>query len=86
MVMMWGYDVGWGAWLAMSVMMILFWGLVIAGIVVLVRQLGGTRDGSRPGSDSGRTSAEELLAERFARGEIDEDAYTRQRQLLRAGG
>jgi len=34
---MWGYDWGWGAWLVMSVMMVVFWGLVIAGIVVLVR-------------------------------------------------
>lgn len=69
----------------MSVMMVLFWGLVIAGIVVLVRYLGGNRQDRRLGLDGGRASAEELLAERFARGEIDEDEYTRRRQMLRAG-
>jgi len=85
--MMWGYDWGWGAWLAMSVMMVLFWGLVIAGIVVLVRYLTGARQGGPPAahSDRGRPSAEELLDERFARGEIDQDEYTRRRELLRAG-
>lgn len=82
MTTMWGYGWGWGAWFAMSVMMIVFWGLVIAGIVVLVRSLGGTRQDHRPGPDGGRTSAEELLAERFARGEIDEDEYTRRLQVL----
>src|SRR6266540_3343106 len=83
MAMMWGYDWGWGAWLLMSVMMVLFWGLVIAGIVVLVRYLTSSRQGGTPASDSGRSSAEEILAERFARGEIDEDEYTRRRRLLR---
>jgi putative membrane protein len=84
MTMMWGYDWGWGAWLAMSVMMVLFWGLVIAGIVVLVRYLGGTRQDRQLGSDGERASAEELLAERFARGEIDREEYARRRELLRA--
>lgn len=83
MAMMWGYDWGWGAWFAMSLMMVLFWGLVIAGIVVLVRSLTGSRQGGGPSADSGRASAEGILAERFARGEIDDDEYTRRRQLLR---
>jgi putative membrane protein len=83
--MMWGYDWGWGAWLAMGVMMLLFWGLVIAGVIALVRYLGGTRDGGRLGSRRERTRAEDVLAERFARTEIDEDEYTRRRELLGAG-
>jgi len=32
-----------------------------------------------------RPNAEELLDERFARGEIGQDEYARRRQLLRAG-
>ena len=87
--MMWGHDWGWGwgAWLWMSVMMVVFWGLIIAGIVVLVRYLTGSRQGgpSASSSDQGRPSAEELLDERFARGEIEQDEYTRRRELLRAG-
>jgi putative membrane protein len=59
--MMWGYDWGWGAWLVMSMMMVLFWGLVIAGIVVLVRYLAGGRQGGPPAVDRGQASAEELL-------------------------
>jgi hypothetical protein len=38
--MMWGYQWGWGAWLTMGVMMVVFWVLAIAGIVLLVRYLG----------------------------------------------
>lgn len=83
--MMWGYGWGWGAWLVMSVLMVLFWGLVIAGIVVLARYLAGSRQGGPTLPDRGRSSAEELLDERFARGEIDQDEYTRRRELLRAG-
>jgi putative membrane protein len=83
--MMWGYQWGWGGWLMMTVMMVLFWGLIIAGIIALVRYLGAPRQDRRTSSDSERPSAEEVLAERLARGEIDEDEYTRRRELLRPG-
>ena len=85
--MMWGYGAGWGwgAWLTMGVGMILFWGLVIGGVIVLTRYLAGTR--YHPSSDApGRTTAEQILAERFARGEIDEDEYRQRRELLRNSG
>jgi putative membrane protein len=80
---MWGYD--WGWWLAMSIMMVLFWGLVIGAMLVLVRYLGGSPQGGLRPPDGGRSRAEELLAERFARGEIDDGEYTRRLELLRAG-
>jgi putative membrane protein len=72
---------GWGpgAWVAMTLMMLLFWGAVVAAIVFAVRA--GHRE---PGSAAPRESdAERILAERFARGEIDADEYTRRRDLLR---
>jgi putative membrane protein len=81
--MMWGYGWGWGYWLGMGLMMVLFWGLVIAGIVALVRYVGGTRDASPLRPARGQAHPEQLLAERFARGEIDEDEFTRRRELLR---
>jgi putative membrane protein len=86
MTMMWGHDWGWGAWVGMSVLMLLFWALVITALVALVRSLSGSRrDGLPPASpDHGRPNAEQLLDERFACGEIDPDDYTRRRQLLRA--
>ena len=77
---MWGY--GWGAWLAMGVSMVLFWGLVVLGIVALVRYI--ARDAGRVGSGVERISPEEVLAQRFARGEIDEDEYHQRLEALRA--
>lgn len=61
---------GWG-WLVMTVGMAVFWGLLITLAVLLVRGM------SRPRgeSDEFRPSPERLLAERFARGEIDEQEY-----------
>lgn len=81
--MMWGYGWGWGSWLGMGVTMVMFWGLVIFGIVALVRYLGGTRDATRSTPAGRQTDPEEMLAERFARGEIDDDEYQRRRELLR---
>jgi putative membrane protein len=61
---------GWG-YALMGIGTVLFWGLVIAGIVVLVRYLGrGGQQGDARRAD--RPTAEQVLAERFARGEIDE--------------
>jgi putative membrane protein len=62
---------GWG-WFAMSVSMALFWAVVITAIVLLVRYINHT--GPAGQSPSARTP-EQLLAERFARGEIDETEY-----------
>jgi putative membrane protein len=84
--MMW-YDGGWGSWFVMAVIMVFFWALVIAGIVALVHYFAGARHSHqsvRPSSPgSGRRQAEDLLAERFALGEIDEDEYKRRLALLR---
>ncbi|MFJ9559449.1 SHOCT domain-containing protein [Streptomyces fuscichromogenes] len=89
--MMW-YDGGWGwgGWFFMAMFMVLFWALVIAGILALVRHLGGAhhdRQSARPLSSGehgwGSRRAEDLLAERFARGEIEEEAYKQRLALLR---
>lgn len=84
-MMMWGYGWGWGSWFGMGVVMILFWGLVIAAIVALVHYLSGSRDASRSTSTDGLERPGGLMAERFARGEIDEQEYQRRRELLRGG-
>jgi putative membrane protein len=66
---------GWG-YVLMSVSMILFWALVIAGVVALVRYLG--RSSQRTHASGGsRPAPERVLAERFARGDIDEEEYRR---------
>jgi putative membrane protein len=67
---------GWG-WFAMSLSAVVFWGLVITAIVLLVRY---PRTG--PSSQSPKTP-EQVLAERFARGEIDEAEYQQRLAILR---
>ncbi|MFB6871542.1 SHOCT domain-containing protein [Streptomyces sp. NPDC056323] len=71
---------GWG-WFAMSASMILFWALIIIAAVLLFRSLGRTSEHTH---SPARPSPEQLLAERFARGEIDEDEYQRRLTALRA--
>jgi putative membrane protein len=71
--MMWWYGPGTGGW-AMALMgigMVLFWALIILGVIAIVRYL--QTAGDRPREV--RVTPEELLAERFARGEIDEQEY-----------
>ncbi|MEU1460555.1 SHOCT domain-containing protein [Streptomyces sp. NPDC005727] len=77
------HNAGW-VWFAMSVGMLLFWALIIALGVLLYRALarpggGGAPTGTRPMGPA----AEHLLAERFARGEIDEEEYRRRLAVLR---
>jgi putative membrane protein len=80
--MMWWYGDGMGGWgyALMAVSTVLFWGLLILAVVALVRSLG--RQGR---SGTARTSAEQLLAERFARGEIDGQEYRERLDTLRSG-
>jgi putative membrane protein len=63
----------------------LFFALVITAIVAAVRYLGGPGHHHGPGAHGalpGRRP-EELLAERFARGDIDDEEYRRRVALLR---
>jgi putative membrane protein len=70
---MWGYhhDNSAWAWWFMTAGMVLFWAAVAWVVVTLSR------------SGPSRRSAEDILAERFARGEISEEDYRRQRDLVR---
>jgi putative membrane protein len=87
--MMYWYGSGMSGWgyALMTVSMILFWGAVIFGIVMLVRYFG--RSGQPPVEPRSPQSAEppqspeRLLAERFARGEIGEDEYWQRLAVLR---
>lgn len=78
-MMDWGNS-GWGAgdWVAMTVMMGLFWGAIVALAVWAVR---GSRRDRTEGIDRAG-SADALLAARFARGEIDGEEFARDRDLL----
>lgn len=77
--------VGW--WIIlMGTMMLLFWGLVIGGLVWLIvwltRQARAT--GPEPGAGPGR--ALEILRERYARGEITREQYEQMRSDLEGRG
>ena len=80
--MMWWYGPGMNSWGygLMTVSMVLFWALVIFGVGALVRHLGR---GERVTAD--RLTPEQILAERFARGEINEDEYQHRLDLLTRG-
>ncbi|MGV0994226.1 MAG: SHOCT domain-containing protein [Mycobacterium sp.] len=76
---------GWGSWILTAMVLTLFFALVITAIVAAVRYLGGPGHHHGPGAHGvppGRRP-EELLAERFARGDIDDEEYRRRVALLR---
>lgn len=70
-----------GAVFLMVLMMAVLVAAAVALVVWLVRTT-GRHDTSAP---TALDSAERVLAERFAKGEIDEEEFTRRRALLRAG-
>ncbi len=73
---------GWGSWILMTLAMVVVWALVITATVLAIRYLTG---GSHPSqaSPSSARAAEDVLAERFARGEIDDDEYRQRMTTLR---
>lgn len=78
--MYWGQGMGgWGI-LLMSVSTLLFWALVIAGVVALVRYVGPAAPQRNVAAET--ATPQRLLAERFARGEIDEEEYRRRLAIL----
>jgi putative membrane protein len=73
--MMNGYAMsGWG-WLLMTLGMLGFWALVAVLALALLRRPG-------PPDQQPRPSAEEILAQRLARGELDPDEYRQRLQTL----
>jgi putative membrane protein len=71
------YDWGWGNWgFGMMLFMLLFWALVITGIVLGIRWL--IRQGRSEVSDS----ALEILRQRYARGDINREEFEAKRRDL----
>jgi putative membrane protein len=73
--MMGWYDngMGWGGWLLMTLAMVAFWALVVFVVVALFRS---------DASGAVRRTPEEILNERFARGDIDAAEYHARRDAL----
>ena len=74
----WGmHPMMWGAWgFGMMFMMVLFWVLVIIGIVLAIRWL------SSQGRERPSDSAVEILRQRYARGEIDKEEFEAKKRDL----
>ncbi|XKE44189.1 SHOCT domain-containing protein [Halomonas organivorans] len=70
---------GWGHMLFGGLMMVLFWGAVIALAVLLVR---GLTRGRGEAISQQRPTALDILQERYARGEIDQQEYEQRRRDL----
>ena len=72
---MWGL---WGPWgIGMGLIMLVFWGLIIVGLVLGIRWL--VTQGKEPRADSPL----DILKRRYARGEIDRDEFeAKKRDLL----
>jgi len=76
------HDMGWWGYAGMGVGMVLIWALIIVGIVALIRfNLGDQQNGR---ALSPRTpSPEQILATRFASGEISDTEYRERLAVLR---
>jgi putative membrane protein len=60
----------WGAWgLWMMLFMVTFWVVIIVGLVLGLRWLAG------PGRDSRSDAALDILRQRYARGEINQEEF-----------
>jgi putative membrane protein len=78
--MMWWYGdgmTGWG-YILMTASMMLFWSLVLFGGIAIVRSV--VRSDRRMANGP---NPEQLLAERFARGEIEQQVYRNRLDVLR---
>lgn len=71
-------DFGWGMGLGW-IFMILFWGLVILGIVAIVKWLMGS---SRTTDMLPPKTARQILEERYARGEINREEFEQKKRDL----
>lgn len=76
----WDHMDGWsaGGWIAMAIGMILFWALVVLGVVWLLR--------AQPWNQDRREDPLDLLDRRLAEGAISAEDYRERRAILRGEG
>ncbi len=72
----WGMGYGW-------IFMLLFWGLVILGIVGLVKWLSTSKSDTHHPPRQPPKTALEILEERYARGEINREEFEQKKHDLK---
>ena len=72
-MMWWNGDWNWGTWLVMTAVMVAFWAALIWLVVYAIRS----------SNEPSTRRPEQILDERFARGEITEDEYRERIAVLR---
>lgn len=82
MMLWYDHDMGWWGYAGMGIGMVLLWALIIVGIIALVRY--ATTDRRTPPSPAPGPTPEQVLADRFAHGEISETEYRDRLAVLRA--
>jgi len=83
----WGYGTGFGfGW----IFMVIFWGLIIWGIVALIHRFNRDGHGGCCGGDdgqknmpSGKSPALDILDARYAKGEINKEEYETKKKDLK---
>ena len=76
----WGMGMGWPG----MIFMWIFWLLIIVGLIMLIRWLvqSSSRDNRPTSSGTPASRALDILAERYARGEIDKEEYEQKKRDL----
>ncbi|CAG0989550.1 hypothetical protein ANRL4_02383 [Anaerolineae bacterium] len=77
---MWGIGMGLGG----GLVMVLFWGALILGAVWLVRTLFPSNQQLSASSSRPEASADDILKQRYARGEITKEQFEQMRRDLSA--
>lgn len=77
--MFYDHDVGWWGYTGMGAGMVIFWAVAVFGLIAAIVYV--CRDRS-PAAVPHSTTAEQILADRFARGEIDETEYRQRAAVL----
>jgi putative membrane protein len=80
-----GWPMGGFGWLGMIVQL-LFWAGILILIAWAIIRIFPTSRGHNGGSEAHTETAEEILRQRFARGEIDEKEYESRRRVLLGQG
>jgi putative membrane protein len=79
-----GHMMGWGWGSYGGIRMILFWILLIAIVLFLLRRFPASLQGPQSNDASPHSTALEILKERYARGEISKEEYETRKQTLQS--